>query len=160
MSPIPALFTILDLVVTNLRATPGYVNPATGKGIPVFDGPIDGTQDNPLSYVCVGWTPSGDVAGTIHTLPAVFGTRADRFEEGTFDAVAVASAGYTAPSPVRATLQTIVADLTTAAYGLTAATFDAYWCEISAFDLRQFQSPNGVTVEATVSFSYRVQQGA
>jgi hypothetical protein len=160
MSPKPALFPILSTVVTNLRATAGYGNPTTGSGIPVFDGPLDGSSDAPLSYVCVGWTPLGDVAGTIRTLPGVFGTRADTQEEGTFDVTCVSSAGYTDASTVRTTLRTIITDLDAAVYGLTDSTFAAYWCEIANFDLRQFQSPAGVTVEAVITFAYRVQQGA
>ena len=159
MSPQPALFKILDLVTAALQATSGYGAPNTSTTKPVFDGPPLG-QDSPLTYVSIGWTPTGDTAGTIRTMPGVFGARADLLEEGTFDALVVASSGDTPPSTTRATLRTMLADLTAAAYGLTDTTFAGYWCEVSNLDYRQIQSASGVTCEATVTFSYRVQLGA
>lgn len=160
MAPLPAIFPILSTVVTNMRATTGYNAPTSGRGIPVFDGPIAGSNDNPATYVCVGWTRNGDTAGTLHTSAAVFGARADRLEEGTFEVTCVASSGDLDASPVRTTLRQVVADLTAAVYGLTDASFAAYWAELSNFDLVQYQSPSGVTVEAICTFSYRVQLGA
>jgi hypothetical protein len=159
MTPQPALFKILDLVVTAMQGTVGYGAPNSSATQPVFDGPIIG-QDAPLNYMCIGWTPTGDTAGTIRTMPGVFGTRADLLEEGTFDAVVVASSGDTPPATVRASLRTMVADLQTAVYGLTDTSFAGYWCEVSNLDYRQIQSMSGVTCEATVTFTYRVQLGA
>jgi hypothetical protein len=159
MSPSPALFKILDLVVTAMQATSGYGSPTSGAANVVYDGPLIG-QDNPPNYVCVGWTPSGDTSGTLTTEPAVFGARADLLERGTFDVTVVASSGDEDASTVRATLRTMIADLEAAVYGLSDTTFAAYWCQVSSLDYRQIQSAAGLTNEATVTFDYTVQLGA
>jgi hypothetical protein len=161
MSPQPALFTILAQVTTNLRSVNGYGAPMSGAAVPVYDGPeLSLTDDSPNSYVCIGWISSDDSAGGLQTSPATFGARADRMEEGTFNATVVASSGDTDASVARSTAQTIITDLTAATYGLTSSTFVAYWCDISSLDLRQYQTGSGVTVEAAITFSYRVQVGA
>jgi len=158
MSPQPALFTILDKVVAAMRALSGYTAPTGGGGVVVFDGPISASRDAITTYVCVGWNAQGDQAGTLTTGPWAFGSRADRLEEGTFDVTVIGTTGDDDPSRCRATVKAVVADLTASVYGLSDASFAGYWCQVQAFDLTQYQSNAGLTVQATITFSYRVQQ--
>lgn len=161
MAPQPGLFVVLDKVVSNLRATTGYTTPTGATGIPVYDGPLVGSGDNPATYVCIGWTPDAEIVGSLTTAGAVFGPRADRREDGTFDVTCSTASGDGDASTLRAILRPVIRDLTAAVYGLTDASFDGgYWCEVQSFDLRQFFGSSGVTVEAVITFAYRLQQGA
>lgn len=162
MAPTVALLTILDTVTANLRATAGYCAPqAVSSGVIVYDGPMAGTNDAPSSYVCIGWRSDGDTAGTLSTDWAVFSPRADRLEDGTFDVTVVVTTGDTdATSTARAALGVIVSDLRAAVYGLADSTFDAFTATVSSFDLHQIQSASGLTVEASLTFTYRVQEAA
>lgn len=158
MSPQPALFKILDLAVTAMQATAGYVAPTGGDGIVVFDGPVSASRDAITTYLCIGWNANGDQTGTVTTGPWAFGSRADRLEEGTFDVTIVATSGDDNPSTVRGVVKTITGDLTAAVYGLTDSSFAGYWCDIESMDVTQYQTNSGVTVEATIRVHYKVQQ--
>ena len=156
-NPVPALFTILAGVTSALQATPGYGAPDSSASTPVYDGPMIG-QDSPEQYVCVGWNPNGsDEAGRLATEASTMGTRADKLEAGTFEVTIVARDGDGLTASARTTVQSILEDVSAAAYSYTDTSFAAFWCRQESVVLRQNQDQYGTTVIAEATFAYTCQ---
>lgn len=153
----PQFDSVVDGLVTTLRAASGLGTPGDSSGdVPVYDGPVP-TNEPVLTFVAVGWDGNDESDGRAVSFTQDWhdiGGTASRDEDTEVQCWLACSDGGSDFSTLRSTASTtfgLVSDAlrATPALGLTSA----LWCHITSGEVVQGVSPAGafVGIQFTVS---------